>query len=145
MKYRVETLIVGVIVATGCNSDGPPSLRYGQESCTHCRMIVNDDRFAAAFVAKSGEPAKFDDVGCLVEYMAANPGATGNVWVRGYQSGQWHDARTAYFAYGPKLHTPMASGLAAVASQGEADALATEWGGKTLRFDELSAFLGSRK
>jgi copper chaperone NosL len=104
-------------------------------------MIVNDDRFAAAAVAADGEAHKFDEVCCLIDYLAAHPGETKGLWVRGYRSGQWHDARQAYYAHGPKLQTPMGSGLAAAATKEEADALAAEWGGKALRFDELADFL----
>jgi copper chaperone NosL len=125
----------------GCDSDGPPTVRFGHEECALCRMIVNDDRFAAAAVAPGGEARKFDDVICLVRYLEENPGGGHAVWVRGYRSGAWHRAGEAYFAYGPKLQTPMGSGLAAVPTKDEADRLAAEWGGKVLRFDDLAAFL----
>jgi copper chaperone NosL len=142
-RWLPAALLVSLIVA-GCADDGPPNVRYGQESCARCRMIVNDDRFAAAAVTPS-ESLKFDDVICLVEFLEEKPDYAGKLWVRGYQSAQWHDARAAYFAYGPKLQTPMASGLAAVATQPEADALAAEWNGKTLRFAELAKFLAEKK
>jgi copper chaperone NosL len=124
----------------GCSDDGPPTVRYGHEECGYCRMIVNDDRFAAAAVTPGGEAKKFDDISCLVEYAGENPGVTA-LWVRGYRSGQWHKAREVYFAYGPKLQTPMGAGLAVVPTKAEADQLAAEWGGKVLRFDELAEFL----
>jgi hypothetical protein len=108
-------------------------------------MIVNDDRFAAALVTPGGDALKFDEVGCLVEYLAANPGAAKAEWVRGYQSGEWHDARQAFFVHGPRLHTPMGSGLAAVPTRQTADALAAELGGRVLRYDELPAFLKSQE
>jgi copper chaperone NosL len=104
-------------------------------------MIVNDDRFAAALVTPTGEALKFDEVCCVVDYLAEHPDAARAVWVRGYQSGQWHDARAAVYVHGPKLQTPMGSGLAAVATAAEADALAASWKGRVLRFDELAAFL----
>jgi copper chaperone NosL len=134
-------LLLACVPAIGCSGDGPPTVRYGQEECAHCRMIVNDDRFAAAVVTPAGEARKFDEICCLIDFLAENPDAGRRAWVRGYRSGQWHDARAAYFAHGPKLQTPMGSGLAAAATKAEADALAAEWGGKVLRFDELAAFL----
>lgn len=138
--------VVGVLLAAaaaGCGADGPPVVRYGAEECAHCRMIVNDDRFAAAVVLPTGEARKFDEVGCLIDFLKGQPDAKG-VWVRGYRTGAWHDARQAFFVHGPKLHTPMGSGLAAVPARADADALAAELGGRVLRFDELSGFLESK-
>jgi len=138
---KLPLLAVLTVAAFGCGGDGPPNVRYGQEECAHCRMIVNDDRFAAAVVTTAGDAHKFDEICCVTDYLAANPAAVKGVWVRGYKSGQWHEARLAFYAHGPKLQTPMGSGLAAVATREEADALAAEWGGKALRFDELADFL----
>jgi copper chaperone NosL len=138
---RLPLLAALTVAALGCGGDGPPTVRYGQEECAHCRMIVNDDRFAAAIVTTAGDAHKFDEISCVTDYLAANSPAVKGVWVRGYRSGQWHDARQAHYAHGPKLQTPMGSGLAAVATKEEADALAAEWGGKALRFDELADFL----
>lgn len=138
---RHVPLIAAFLAAVGCGGDGPPTVRYGQEECVRCRMIVNDDRFAAAAVTASGEARKFDEIGCLIDYLADHPEAVRSLWVRGYRSGTWLNARTAYFAHGPKLQTPMGAGLAAAATKEEADSLAAEWGGKLLRFDELADFL----
>ncbi|HET6574401.1 MAG TPA: nitrous oxide reductase accessory protein NosL [Fimbriiglobus sp.] len=137
---RLPLLAALTVAAFGCGGDGPPNVRYGQEECAHCRMIVNDDRFAAA-VTTGGEAHKFDEVGCLIDYLADHSDAGTRLWVRGYRSETWLDARAAYFAHGPKLQTPMGAGLAAAATKEEADALAAEWGGRVLRFDELAEFL----
>lgn len=134
-------LLVACIPAAGCSTDGPPEVRYGLEACAHCRMIVNDDRFAAALLTPAGEARKFDEICCLIDFLVEHPDAGRKVWVRGYQSGRWLEAREAFFAFGPKLQTPMGSGLAAVATKEEAEALAAEWSGKVLRFDGLSDFL----
>jgi copper chaperone NosL len=147
MRHLVRLgVMAAALAAGGCGgADGPPTVRYGQEGCAHCRMIVNDDRFAAALVTPGGEALKFDEVGCLVEYRGANPGAAKAEWVRGYQSGEWHDARQALYVHGPRLHTPMGSGLAAVPTREAADALAAELNGRVLRYDELPAFLKSQE
>jgi nitrous oxide reductase accessory protein NosL len=107
-------------------------------------MIVNDDRFAAVARTPAGDSLKYDDVCCLVDQAADNPDRIARKWVRGYQSGRWHEADAVYFVFGPKLQTPMGSGLAAVETQIEADTLAAEWGGRVLRFHELKAFLDSK-
>lgn len=143
---RFTCLIAPVLACTlGCSGETLPSVRYGEEACAHCRMIINDDRFAAALSSTSGELLKFDDVGCLVAYRQANPEQPTRTWIRGYQSGQWLDADSAFFVYGPQLQTPMASGLAAVSAKHDAETLAQTWGGEILRLADVHNFLESRR
>lgn len=137
------TTVLAVAVS-GCGTDGPPVVRFGQEACSHCRMIVSDDRFAATARTPAGDSLKYDDVCCLVDHAASDPERMTRRWVRGYQSGRWHEADTMHFVYGPTLQTPMGSGLAAVETQAEADTLATAWGGRVLRFHELKGFLDAK-
>lgn len=145
MNARRWLSFVLVAAWCGCQGDSLPRVRYGEEACAHCRMIINDQRFAAAWTDAAGETLKFDDVGCLVAFIAAEPKAEGRRWIRGYQADAWLDAEQAYFVHGPQLQTPMASGLAAVSSEQAAEALAGEWQGTTLRFADLPRFLQARQ
>jgi copper chaperone NosL len=134
-------------VAAGCSGaveDRPPSLRLGEEACDHCRMLINDDRFAAALVTADGETRKFDEIGCLLEYQAANTAPVKRYWVRCYRSSQWLDAQQVFFVHSPQLHTPMGGGLAALPTYAEARELADELHGRTARFDELPKVIKSR-
>jgi copper chaperone NosL len=134
-------------VAVGCSGateDRPPSLRLGEEACDHCRMLINEERFAAALVTADGETRKFDEIGCLLEYQAANNASVRRYWVRCYRSSQWLDAQQAFFVYSQQLHTPMGCGLAAVPTVAEARELADELRGRIVRFDELPKVLKSR-
>ena len=48
-------LAAGLILASGCgrrSDTGPPELHYGQDVCAACNMIVSEERFAAAVVAR---------------------------------------------------------------------------------------------
>ncbi|HEY7428660.1 MAG TPA: nitrous oxide reductase accessory protein NosL [Gemmataceae bacterium] len=127
-------------LAAGCSGateDRPPSLRFGEEACDHCRMLINDDRFAAALVTADGETRKFDEVGCLLEYQAKDPAPARRSWVRCYRSSQWLDAQQAFFVHSPQLHTPMGCGLAALPTFANARELADELHGRIVLFNEL--------
>ena len=134
-------------VAAGCfgaTEDRPPSLRLGEEACDRCRMLINDDRFAAALAMADGEKRIFDEIGCLLEYQAANTAPVRRYWVRCYRSSQWLDAQQAFFVHSLQLHTPMGCGLAAVPTFAEARELADELHGRIVRFDELTKVMKSR-
>ena len=118
----------------------PPTVRFGEEACASCRMIIGDEHFAAALVAPTGDALKFDDIGCLVEHEAGRLRPDVAYWVRDAASREWLDAREARFAHSPSVASPMGFGLAAH----PADRAAGEPNARLLRFHELPGFLADR-
>jgi copper chaperone NosL len=148
-------LIALVLTLVGCkeNLDEPPKIRWGEEVCAHCNMIISDKRFAAAITLKSGEVRKYDDLGCLLKEYSKYSGEIHRVWVHRYDgesSGRltclhtcWLDARQACFVQSPSIQSPMGSGIAAVDAGSHAcEKLASETKGKVLSFDQLLKFDG---
>jgi copper chaperone NosL len=138
-------LIVLVLTLVGCkeNLDEPPKIRWGEEVCAHCNMIISDKRFAAAITLKSGEVRKYDDLGCLLKEYSKYSGEIHRVWVHRYDGEGWLDARQACFVQSPSIQSPMGSGIAAVDAGSHAcEKLASETKGKVLSFDQLLKFDG---
>jgi copper chaperone NosL len=127
-------LLVTAAACAGDRSTGPPEIHYGLEECRHCRMIVSEERFAAA-VVEDGEAAPFDDLGCLVAHLRergdgvpADSSGAGNdmvAWVHDYPTGGWLPAAGAHFVRDPEVITPMGSGLLAFADRARAEEVAT--------------------
>jgi Cu-processing system permease protein len=115
----------------------PPGLRWGEEACAGCRMIISDERFAAALVSETREVLKFDDIDCLIlhEGQCLEDGTV--YWVRDFTGARWIKAREATFVYSTSLVTPMNHGLAALPSIDAASKLAEDRSGRTLQFNEL--------
>lgn len=128
---------LSLIILTGCQSrDRLPEIRYGEESCAYCRMIINEAQFAAAFESEAGEMKKFDDIGCMA--LAQADEKTKHVWVSDYsQPGKWLNAREAYYVQSKDLKTPMGDGILAVDSESTAQMEAKKVNGQMLRFNEL--------
>ena len=112
----------------GCSSSSaraaPPAIRYGEEPCAHCRMLISEPRFAAALVSVSGDAQKFDDIGCLLRYRAQHPSAAQRLWVHDYQTEAWLTASAATCVQSSALVTPMGSGIIALATQSAAARIA---------------------
>ena len=81
LAFLVLTGSAGVAVAAvaaglrllpdeGGTSDGFPLIRYGEENCLHCGMVIDDPRFAAAWTEPRGIERHFDDIGCAVADVA---------------------------------------------------------------------------
>jgi copper chaperone NosL len=52
-------VLVALIFLAACNSgpelDEPPEIRYGEDTCSRCLMIINEARYAASYVTGTGE------------------------------------------------------------------------------------------
>ena len=137
------TLILG-----GCDegdSVAPPRIQYGDAVCDQCNMIISDERYAAGLVVEV-EPGRyehriFDDIGDLLVYEQEHVDelTVAAYYVHDYGSKEWIDGRSAFYISSDELLTPMGFGLAAAAQEPEAQALADEWNGVVLTFDELHA------
>jgi copper chaperone NosL len=118
--------------------DEPPEIRYGEDECDRCRMLISDARYAAAYMTEDGTARRFDDIGGMLAYHAEQQEAVHLFWVHDAGSQVWVRADEATFVLSPMLQTPMGFGIAAYNSADEADAAVAE-GGELLTFDALLA------
>lgn len=121
--------------------DAPPEIRYGEDVCDLCHMIINEARFAAACVTRQGEARRFDDIGDLVAYHTAHAEEAAAFWVHDYDTEEWLRAEQATFVVSDAFHTPMGHGIVAVADAARAQELAASVGGRVVAFSDL---LGQR-
>jgi copper chaperone NosL len=133
--------VAGVSLLGGTEAgDGLPVIRYGQESCVHCGMIIDDPRFAAARTDR-GE-RHFDDIGCLAEDLVAFPAEAedADLFVHDYGTEAWLAACDATYVRSTELRTPMASGVAAFAVREDANRASVDLNGDLFAFPSLTSF-----
>ena len=127
---------------TGCNRDrGVPKIRRGQEECSSCRMLINEDRFASAYVLTSGKMRKFDDLGCAISHQWKQDKTVKKFWIHDYENPGWIEVNQAFFVHSKDLHTPMGYGIVAVSTSARADNLRKMVNGRILRFNQLEKIL----
>ena len=117
----------GLSAACPAGEPGPPEVAYGLDECSYCRMIVSEERYAAAARSPDGTAA-FDDVGCLAAAVREGRAADATVWVHDAESGAWLDATAAWYVRGDASTTPMGSGRSAVYTEAAARRLAASAG-----------------
>lgn len=134
IAYGVGVLFAGMSIV-GCAKTedvGPPEIRLGQDTCQACGMIIEDERYAAAVVTRSGdvvEKRAFDDIGEMLEFKTPSGATVVHRYVRDAGTKQWLDADKATFVKLRDLTTPMGSGIAAYAdSQGAESAIRAHGG-----------------
>ncbi len=118
----------------------PPIVRWGQDVCAECGMILSDDRYAAAVVAiHDGERHEYlyDDLGEMLAHPPKTEGAV-KQWARDMRTRQWIDASRAHYIRSRTLHTPMGYGVVALNDLQDAQALRDEAGGELLTMHDWS-------
>lgn len=113
-------MLLGLVLSacTGEKDTGPVEVRWDQNTCERCRMMLSDRYFSAQIryfpEAKKSKVVKFDDIGCatiwLEEQKWKNDPKT-EIWVTAHNNGEWIDARKATYVH--KNNSPMGYNLGA--------------------------------
>lgn len=142
-------IFVALLISACLKSSGPPQIRYGEDPCDECQMIINEAKFACAYVLDSGEVKLFDDIGDLLIHLMKTGEKTKEVWVLDHESEAWLEATKAWFVRSSQFHTPMGHGIVAFSDEAVARAQAKSSGGSTLIWDDLkdasSGFTGKKQ
>ncbi|MCB0082360.1 MAG: hypothetical protein KDE47_15580, partial [Caldilineaceae bacterium] len=51
-RWWLWLVVIGLIVSACARGDAkpnPPAIRYGEDACAECNMIINDVRYAAGY------------------------------------------------------------------------------------------------
>jgi copper chaperone NosL len=126
-----------LLVACDNGSARPPDIRWQEDVCDYCRMVVEDRRYAAGYRLENGAAHKFDDIGDMVLFLPMEKSKIASIWVRSVEEDRWLPAADAFFVQSVRIESPMGSGLAAVAGRERAEALARETGGEVLTWQQL--------
>jgi copper chaperone NosL len=141
--YRLMLSVLALLLAllaAGCNQvnmDAPPEIVYGRDICSRCGMIIEDARFAAAYMTTEGEPRIFDDIGDMLVHQLEKGEMVHVHWVHDYETEAWLRAEAAFFVQTTDIHTPMGYGLVALAEEGRATAVALRHNGRVFTFNEI--------
>jgi nitrous oxide reductase accessory protein NosL len=111
------------LVLSACSGEketGPVEVRWDQNTCERCRMMLSERHFAAQIryfpEAKKSKVVKFDDIGCATIWLKDQKWKDDpktEIWVTAHNSGEWLDARKATYVL--KNNSPMGYNLGAQA------------------------------
>lgn len=122
-----------IVAACGEPQYEPHPINEETDRCAICNMAIKDDQFATQIITKDSQPIKFDDIGCMYEWIAQNGTDTiGVAFVRDYNSKVWIKLEEATFVYDASIQTPMAYGVLSFESEESAKQFIDEHGAGTL-------------
>lgn len=146
MRLRSGSLSLLLLLMTlwSCGQQ-PPRIDFGKAECAHCRMNVVDDKFGAAITTVKGRQYVFDDIACMVHFVAK--GTVAEDQVAGWyvcdhaHPGALIDATKAHYLHGQSFRSPMRGDVAAFATDGDRDKAAAGQDARPLDWTGARALL----
>ena len=136
---RASFLIISVTVFANCQkpADGPIALAP-EDVCAYCKMAISEKRYAAEFIDSEGQASKFDDIGCMGNFIKSrNATAITAYFVMDFNEGKWIKADNAYYVRSDELRTPMNGGIIAFQNESDAQEAIGRYRGMPLRFQDI--------
>ena len=110
-----------------------------EDTCSYCRMAISEKRYSAEFIDRDGQAFKFDDIGCMAQYLKEQK-STNDIaayFVSDFDSRRWLTAADAVLLRSKKLNTPMGFGIVAFKERAAAEQAAQTYQGELLDFGKL--------
>ncbi len=136
-------LFAVLLFLAGCVSEPKPvPIEFGKDACYWCKMTITDQRFGAELVTKKGKVYKYDDVACMINHFWEDPELSEKdvaffLVVDYAHPGKLIDATKAVYIQSDKIHSPMASDVAAFESTEDAEAFLRKFGGEILNWSKV--------
>jgi nitrous oxide reductase accessory protein NosL len=129
-----------LVLLGACSRGAPPKpvdITEG-DTCAYCKKPIADMRFAAELATKDGFIRKFDDIGCMIEHSKkGNRNAIAAFFAVDHDKKNWMKAEDMSYLRSKNLKTPGGSGIAAFADRSRTQALATQFQGEAVSFEDL--------
>lgn len=141
-RSKAKLLAIVTLLLAACQSASlQPVELFAEDMCALCRMAISEKQYAAELITKDGDVFKFDDLGCLANYLAGkqNRAEAAVFYMMDYETKRWLKAEEAHFVKAEKFSTPMSGHLIAFGERAKAEAAATANQGQLLSFAEVLA------
>ena len=76
-------------------------------------MIISEEPYACGLAREDGGYFRFDDIGCLLNFLGTKKPLNTRSWVRDFPGGEWVPADQAHFLISNSQFTPMGYGIIA--------------------------------
>ena len=133
-------MVICVAVLANCQKQAVEPIALAPEDmCAYCKMAISEKRYAAEFIDGEGQPSKFDDIGCMGNFIKTrNVTAIAAYFVMDFKEGKWIKADNAYYVRSVELRTPMNGGIIAFQNESDAREAIGRYRGTPLRFQDIN-------
>lgn len=114
MKRMIVFSLFLLLMLAGCNHQGsyePVDINPDIDVCEICNMSITEVGYATEAILKNGAVEKFDDIGCMVEFLNEQTEEPAAIYVKDTLSGEWIPSKEALYVFNEKYWTPMMYGV----------------------------------
>ena len=117
------------LALSSCGGDDPKKIIVGDQ-CEHCKMTIENVKYATELVTEKGRIYKFDDIKCMNGYTTSNADKVVNAktYVTDYPSEKLIEFEKATFIKGGSIKSPMGGNMQAYENKDEAEKAKKEFG-----------------
>jgi len=133
------------IIFFGC-SQNPEPLKYGFDSCEHCRMVITDNNYGAELITSKGKIFKYDSIECLAAYQSKlSDKDIHSMWVVNfYPPNELINTNDAYFLLSKNLKSPMGLYLSAYKAEASMIEVVNKYSGNEIKWLDLVEYVKSK-
>lgn len=141
-KFAIAGLLMAALSGCQNNAMEPEEINPEIDVCEVCNMGIAHEHFATEIVTEDREIHKFDDIGCMDEFLKSEKSlkeaGASKQYVRDMETGEWVELEKAFHAFHPDYWTPMANGVVSFKTKERAEEYVKEQGkGEVLDFQAL--------
>ena len=138
---KIATLLFAcfLVACSGKNTYEPKEINPDIDVCMVCNMSIAAEQYATEAILKDGTVYKFDDIGCMMEWMNKQNGDDiAKLYVRDITNGEWVELEQAVYVYNATYWTPMSYGVVSFANEQNAKAYMEQEGqGQLWTYEQL--------
>lgn len=135
-------IVLAVSFLDGCSQE-PQKVRYGEDQCAHCKMVITDTRFATEIVTSKSKAIKFDAIECMAAYLHDHPEINENtaaLWISNFaEPGSWIDQKKAIFIQSEEVQSPMGKSLLALKTDEQVEEHLDQFPGKKITWEQIKS------
>lgn len=135
----VATISILLLTAACQTTKIEPVALAPEDMCSYCRMAISEKQYAAEVIDSDGQAFKFDDIGCMVNFMEGkkNKAPIAAYFVIDFDKREWIKGEDAYYVRAAEVNTPMDGGIIAFRTQSQAQQAADKYQGIMLRWKDI--------
>ena len=124
---------------TSC-SNNPEPIKMGSDACIFCKMPISDKRFGAEAVTSKGKIYKFDDIGCMLEFVKSQKESfsRAHFYFTDFEANHsLLESSESFLLKSDDLKTPMNGNIAAFSSEQSLQMALSKYSGQRVELNEL--------
>jgi copper chaperone NosL len=140
MNKIIFVSIIAFTLFYSCSKE-PIPIRFNEDQCTYCQMIISDQRYGSELITTKGKIYKYDSIECLAAYQLEQKKGSDDlqsIWTIDFKYPEkFIDASKAWYLHSELLKSPMGLNFSSFNNLNSAENVKNVYPGKIVRWEEV--------